>query len=209
MTQMDGRPVVVLLSDEKARERVVRAADRLFYARGIQAVGMDALRTESGVSLKRLYRIFASKEAVVEEVLQRRHVMWVNGLAAATDEVGSPRDRLLAIFDFLGTWFEEDDFRGCAFINSFGEMGGTTDSLAEIVRSHKAGFQDYVAGLVAEAGAPEWLAPQLAVVAEGAQTTAAIAGDPEFARHARRAAETLIDAAMHVRSPEGVTTAMP
>lgn len=190
------------LTDDEARERVVDAADRLFYARGIQAVGMDVLRAESGVSLKRLYRIFASKEAIVEEVLRRRHVRWVDGLAAATDGAGPPRERLLAIFDFLASWFDEEDFRGCAFINSFAELGGTTDSLAQIVRSHKSDFQHYVAGIVADAGAPAWLAPQLAILAEGAQTTAAIGADPETASHARRAAGTLIDAAIPARAGE-------
>jgi hypothetical protein len=56
-----------------------------------------------------------------------------------------------------------------------------------------------VARLVAEAGGPESLAPQLAILAEGAQTTAAIAGTKEAAGHARRAAETLIDVALRDR----------
>ena len=48
---------------------------------------------------------------------------------------------------------------------------------------------------MAEAGVDVSLAPQLAILAEGAQTTAAIEGSPDAAGHARRAAETLIDAA--------------
>ncbi|MDQ3155441.1 MAG: TetR/AcrR family transcriptional regulator [Actinomycetota bacterium] len=184
------------VADEAARELVLGAADRLYNARGIQSVGMDTLQAESGVSLKRLYKLFPSKENIVEQVLRRRHDRWVEGLAEAASSADSPRDRLLAIFDFLGRWFDESDFRGCAFINSFGEMGGTTESLAAIVRSHKADFQAYVAALVEAAGAPASLAPQLALLAEGAQTTAAISGDTNAAADARRAAETLIAVAM-------------
>ena len=82
------------------------------------------------------------------------------------------------------------------FINSFGELGTTAPRIAAIVREHKAGFQARLAELVAEAGGPPSLAAQLAILAEGAQTTAAIAGTNAAAKQARQAAEVLIDAAI-------------
>lgn len=177
------------------RDVIIDTADRLYYARGIQAVGMDELRAAAGVSLKRLYAEFPSKEDIVLAVMQHRHELWTTGVSATVEEVESPRDRLLAIYDYLAGWFSEDSFRGCGFINAFGELGAVSPAVAAIAREHKTSFQEYVAGLVADAGAPAELAPQLAILAEGAQTTAAITGSPEAAQHARRAAETLIDAA--------------
>ncbi|QBI54048.1 TetR/AcrR family transcriptional regulator [Streptomonospora litoralis] len=183
--------------EEQIRRRVLEAADRLFYAYGIQAVGMDAVRAEAQVSLKRLYSAFGSKDALVAAFLRDRSRQWDAGLAAAAEQAGDdPRERLLAVYDFLGTWFEQDGFRGCAFINSFGELGGVSAEIAEAVREQKASFQDYVARLAAEAGAPPSLAPQLAILAEGAQSTAAISGDGAAAADARAAAESLIDAAL-------------
>lgn len=183
------------LTDEAARALVISTADRLYNLRGIQTVGMDALREESGVSLKRLYKLFPSKENIVEEVLRSRHERFMASVDEAVAGAAGPRERLLAVYDYLGAWFEENDFRGCGFINSFGELGGTVDSLALIVRNHKAHFQAYVGRLVTDAGGPGWLAPQLSILAEGAQTTAAIAGTPDAAADARRAAETLMEAA--------------
>ncbi|MEV6636006.1 TetR/AcrR family transcriptional regulator [Actinoplanes sp. NPDC051470] len=183
-------------ADEEIREQVLAAADRLFYRRGVQAVGMDALRTEAGVSLKRLYQLFPSKEGLVEEVLRRRHQAWDDLVEAALASGGTPRDRLLAVYDMLSRWFDEDDFRGCVFINTFGELGGAAPGIAGIVREHKAQFQARLAELITEAGGPPALAPQLAILAEGAQTTAAIAGTSDAAGHARAAAATLIDAAL-------------
>lgn len=177
------------------RDVIIETADRLYYARGIQAVGMDELRAAAGVSLKRLYAEFPSKEDIVLAVMQHRHELWTRGVSATVGEAESPRDRLLAIYDYLAGWFSEDSFRGCGFINAFGELGAVSPAVAAIAREHKTSFQDYVADLVADAGAPAELAPQLAILAEGAQTTAAITGSPEAAQHARRAAETLIDAA--------------
>ncbi|MBU5422837.1 TetR family transcriptional regulator [Cellulomonas hominis] len=182
-------------SDDALREQVLDAADRLYYSRGIQAVGMDELRAAAGVPLKRLYRLFASKDAIVAEVLRRRHALWEEGLTAAVIAAGTPRDRLLAIYDYLAGWFAQGDFHGCMFINAFGELGGCSSEVADLAREHKAGFQAYVAELVEVAGGPPVLAAQLAILAEGAQTTAAISGSPDAAAQARAAAVTLIDAA--------------
>ena len=184
------------MDDETARERVLAAAARLYYARGIQSVGMDDLRAESGVSLKRLYQLFPSKESIVEQVLVRQHDTWNSWLADAIAHAGTPRDRLLAVYDMLARWFRSDTFRGCMFINTFGELGAATPGVAKIIRAHKAGFQARLAELARDAGAPATLAPQLAILAEGAQTTAAIAGNGAPARQARKAAEVLIDAAL-------------
>lgn len=183
------------IGDEAARELVIATADRLYNLRGIQSVGMDALRDSCGISLKRLYRLFPSKEIIVEEVLRSRHERWMASVSEAVAAAETPQDRLLAVFDYLAEWFGDDEFRGCGFINSFGELGGTVESLADIVRKHKADFQAYVGELVQEAGGPAWLGPQLAILAEGAQTTAAIAGTAQAAADARRAATLLMQAA--------------
>lgn len=184
-------------------DRIVEAADRLFYGRGIQAVGMDAVRAEAGVPLKRVYSAFPSKDALVLEVLRHRTRIWDAGIAAAAAEATSPRGKLLAVYDFLDDWFRTSDFRGCGFINAFGELGAVSPAVADVAREQKASFQRYVADLVDQLGAPPALAVQLALLAEGAQTTAAISGTPDAAAHARAAAETLIDAALAQPSPPG------
>ena len=61
-----------------AREQALDAAEKLFYGRGIQSVGMDDIRGASGVSLKRLYQLFPAKEQLVEAYLERRDVRWQN-----------------------------------------------------------------------------------------------------------------------------------
>lgn len=178
-----------------ARTRIVAAADELFYGRGIGKVGMDAVRDASGVSLKTIYREFPSKEDLVLAVLEHRHGLWTRGIDTAAAAATDPRARLLAIYDHLAVWFGESDFRGCGFINAFGELGAAHPRIADAVRGYKSTFQRYVDDLVADAGGPASLGPQLAILAEGAQTTAAIAGTPDAAAAARAAAVVLIDAA--------------
>ncbi|RFU43427.1 TetR/AcrR family transcriptional regulator [Actinomadura logoneensis] len=178
-----------------ASARVLDAAERLFYAQGVQAVGMDAVRSASGVSLRRLYQLFPSKSALVEAYLARRDERWREALAryvAATG--GTPRERVLAVFDWLARWFAEDDFRGCAFVNSFGELGGTSPEVASAARRHKEAFRAYVGDLTEAAGAAPATASHIALLAEGAITTAAVSATPAPAEDAKQAARILLDA---------------
>jgi AcrR family transcriptional regulator len=185
------------MDENEARERILSAAEDLYYRKGYAAVGMDELRAAAGVSLRRLYALYPSKNEIVSAVLERKHGEWESSLSGAVVAAGAdPRDRLLAVYGYLEDWFCTDDFRGCAFINAFGELGGTHPEVARIVRDHKASFQRSMAQLVEDAGGSEALAAQLSILAEGAQSTAAISGDPQAAVQARSAAEVLITASL-------------
>jgi AcrR family transcriptional regulator len=177
-----------------AREKALDAAEALFYGRGVQAVGMDDVRGASGVSLKRLYQLFPAKEHLVVAYLERRDTRWRARLAAHVDGHRDPVRRILAVFDWLELWFAEDDFRGCAWINAYGELGATSPRVADQVRSHKRAFRDYLAGLVAAAGRPEQLTGRILLLAEGAMVTAGITGTSAPAGEAREAAHILLTA---------------
>lgn len=177
--------------------RVLRAADALFYEHGVQAVGMDRIRDASGVSLKRIYQCFPSKGALVEAYLRRRDKWARTALEEHVALHTDPGARVLAVFDWLYDWFDGPDFHGCAFINAFGELGADSEAVAEAVRDHKTAVRQYLRDLTHESGAaePDWLADQLAVLLDGAMSTASITDSPLPAHHARAAAQTLLSAA--------------
>ncbi|MFD5515623.1 TetR/AcrR family transcriptional regulator [Streptomyces sp. NPDC127066] len=176
-----------------AREQALDAAERLFYDRGVQAVGMDDIRGTSEVSLKRLYQLFPSKERLVEAYLERRDVRWRAELAEHVDAQREPERRILAVFDWLGLWFAEPGFRGCAWINAYGELGATSERVAARARAHKTAFRAYLAGLVSAAGRPAALGDHLFLLAEGAMVTAGITRSTEPAAQARAAAQLLLE----------------
>ena len=169
----------------EATERLLEAAEELFYAHGVQAVGMDALRARSGVSLKRLYQCFPAKDDLVEAYLLRRDERWRRSLR---DYVHAHGDRPLAVFDWLFDWFREPGFRGCAFVNSFGEFGEPAAGIAAAIRKHKDEVRAYLRELVPDPA----LADQLCSLMEGATVLAAITGDPGEAVTARNAAKVLL-----------------
>ncbi|MFF4081293.1 TetR/AcrR family transcriptional regulator [Streptomyces sp. NPDC001777] len=172
------------------REALLAAAEALFYERGVQAVGMDAVRAAAGLSLKRIYALFATKEDLVVAVLRRRDRRWLTDLAEYVERREDPRERVLSLFDWLERWFAEPGFRGCAWVNVHGELGSSSPAVLAEVRAHKKAFHDRITAWVGAAtDAP---AGPVCLLAEGAIVTASVTGDPRAARAARTAAGTLI-----------------
>jgi AcrR family transcriptional regulator len=172
--------------------RVLDAATTLFYARGVHDVGMDDIRDAAHVSLKRLYQLFPNKERLVTAYLRRRDDWWRDRLAAHVADIADPRERVLAVFDWMHDWFHEPDYRGCAWINCYGELGAASDPVVEEARMHKEGFRDFLRELVVGAGLPADVGDQLLLLAEGAIVTSALTGDLDSARTARTAAARLV-----------------
>ncbi|QVQ54352.1 TetR/AcrR family transcriptional regulator [Spiractinospora alimapuensis] len=173
--------------------RVLDAADELFYAHGIQAVGMHQIRDASQIPLKRIYRVFPSKAELVEAYLRRRDHQARAALRAHTATPPTPERRILSVFDWLYTWYQLPEFRGCVFNNAFGELGGT-DAIGRAVRKHMSAIREHLHTLAADTTAPDpaALAMQLHVLVCGATSLAAIHGDPTSALHARTNAEALL-----------------
>ena len=183
----------MVLPESEARERVLAAAERLFYERGVHAVGMEAIRDAAGVSLKRIYAMYPSKVALVEAVLIARESAVHLELAHRTGGHATPRERVLAIFDLLEEWFVAPGYRGCEYFNTLAEMGESAPRVAEAVRRHKRSWRELLAARVADAGGPPRLADQLALLINGAMTTAALGDPAAAAADARATAETLLD----------------
>src|ERR1700733_13364761 len=109
-----------------AHERLLNAAYELFSKRGIRAVGTDEVIERAGVAKATLYRHFATKNALVLAVLQRREELWTHGLieAQSAQRGNTPEEQLLAIFDVMHDWFQSrDGYEGCSFINVLLELG--------------------------------------------------------------------------------------
>jgi AcrR family transcriptional regulator len=125
-------------------------------------------------------------------ILDRRDRRWRGSLEAHVNRHRSPDKRVEAVFDWLYQWFAEPDFRGCAWINAFGELSASSPRIVAAVRAHKDAFRDYLAELLAAAGHPRSATAPIFLLAEGAMVTAAISGTPAPARQAKAAATALL-----------------
>jgi len=184
-----------------ARERILQAAAQLFYRHGIHATGVAALTEAAHVSTRTFYQHFPTKNALVEAYL---HHYDVDAPIAPEQQLLRdylpPAKRLLAIFDPLEAQ-QTPVVRGCPFHNAAVEAAGDIPDVAGLVEQHKQAFRTRLTEIAAAAGAadPQSLGKQLAVVYEGATALSTSCNDTQVIADARRAAATLIDAALQTR----------
>src|SRR4051812_49835540 len=79
-----------------ARDRLLDAAARLFYAGGIAATGINAITAEAGVARMSLYNNFASKEELVLAYVEARHQEWLDLYQTRLDSSSDPQAGVLA-----------------------------------------------------------------------------------------------------------------
>ena len=132
-------------SSLSARERILVSAHDLFYKNGIRATGVDLLIAQAKVTKTTFYRHFPSKNDLIIAFLKYRHERWRNWFVDCLERHG---DNLDAICPCLAEWFDSDNFRGCAFINSVVEMSSVIPEVAEISRDHKQDIGDIITALL-------------------------------------------------------------
>ncbi len=179
------------------RERLLQAASELFYAEGVQSVGIDRVIERAGVAKASLYSTFGSKEQLVCAYLDARHAQTLGRLRSAADTVEDPVERILAVFDAQARLFRAPDFHGCAFTAAATEApaGGRVDEAAE---SYRRDIRALFTELAAAAGAPDpaLLASQLQLIYDGGGLAVKMDRNPGIAVPARAAATALIAAAL-------------
>ena len=186
------------MDTSSARQRILDTAFRLFYSRGIRAVGVDLIIAESGVAKATFYRHFPAKDDLVVAYLDKVDGIWSGQLHAAAEAAGpEAADQLVGLFDALGTACRRDGYRGCAFINAAAEATPGTP-VHERTIAHKHDVLAWVRDLAEQAGAadPAGLARSLTLLLDGGLAAGALDADPEAATQARAAAELLVTAAV-------------
>jgi AcrR family transcriptional regulator len=180
---------------EDAGVAILAAADRLFYERGVAGVGMDDVRDEAGVSLRRLYSLYPSKRDLIAAWLRDRHERWMSWFRGAVDaSTAHGVDPLVATFDAIEAWASSPSYRGCAFLNLLAETTEIDDEHRDIAADHKRELVRYLASLAAtaHADAPAWLPSVFGVLIDGSIVQAAVFGSVDPVRDARRAAAQLL-----------------
>src|SRR6266851_923336 len=180
--------------DESARGRLLNAATHLFCKDGINATGIDAIINEAGTAKTTLYKLFGSKTNLVHAVLESEGKQWREWFIGAMESGGGDAQaKLTRIFPALKSWFGEERFYGCPFINAVAEHDKDQKQFRAIAMRHKKVVLAHIEKLAAEMGAaePELLAHQLALLIDGAIVAAMVSRNPAVADTAGLAAGSL------------------
>ena len=184
----------------RARQQLLEAAARLFYADGLTATGIDTITAEAGVAKMSLYNNFASKADLVRAYLEARHEEWLALYRRRLERASGPRDRVLAVFDAYADHAAlayEHGFRGCGLLNAAAELPAGDPGRA-VVRAHKEEVEGLLAGHLEDLlrGRPDQaraMAEHLSFLLEGAVARAGLEGDGARLRHAREIASGLLE----------------
>jgi AcrR family transcriptional regulator len=181
-----------------ARDRLLVAADELFYAEGVHVVGIDRIVERAGVAKASLYSIFGSKDELVRAYLENHFRQRQTGIANILAAHDTPRERLLGIFAELEAALEGSEFRGCRFISA-GAEARPGDASEVVADRYRAWLRSLFIELAAAAGAEDARAVgrQLALLYDGAAVAARMDQDRRGAATAvHAAAAALLDAAI-------------
>lgn len=161
------------------RDDVIDAAMRVFYRHGFHASSLDDIQKEGGISRMTLYNHFKSKDELVAAAMQRRDEIFRDRMTKFVESHAStPRERILAVFDFHEDWFTGDEFCGCMFINASAEFAAPDSEPRRIAAEHKQEIVRYLRDQIAAAGIknPGEVAEQINILLEGAIVTARVIG---------------------------------
>ncbi|MEU7579782.1 helix-turn-helix domain-containing protein [Streptomyces sp. NPDC041068] len=178
------------------RERILAAATRLFAAQGINATGMEQVAEQAPVSKRTLYAHFRTKDELVIAHLRELASSDATLESVLTREDIPPRERILAMFDQPAA--DAAPVRGCPFIDAAAEFPDPQSAAHSYAREQKLRMVQLVTALARELGCrePDALAEQLATLADGAASRAMVLDDADYGRHARAAAEILLERAL-------------
>ncbi|MFC8516551.1 TetR/AcrR family transcriptional regulator [Streptomyces sp. NPDC057257] len=166
----------------EARERLLKTAGQLFYAEGIQRVGVDRLVAESKVTNATFYRHFPSKEDLA--------VAYIGSVdQAIRTQIGSltaadlPPDAILrGIGASLVDQIRSPGYRGCAFLNAAAEFPDPDHPVHRAVVQHRAWFLQTITALFTEitAAQADHAGRHFVMLRDGAMS-AGYLGDPVLA----------------------------
>jgi AcrR family transcriptional regulator len=176
-----------------ARERLLAAADELFYEKGINLVGIDRVIEHAGVAKASLYDCFGSKEELIRAYLQGRADKREARIRKRLAGLETPQEKILGIFDLLAEIVNRTDYRGCVFQRASAEAGASS-MIKGACDASRAWLRSQFTELARQAKAadPELLGQQLVFLYDGASLAASVDGDRKAPQAAKALAAQII-----------------
>jgi AcrR family transcriptional regulator len=193
-----------------AREQILNVAGDLFFRQGYHAVGVDTIVEQSGIAKMTLYRHFPSKDDLIAAYLEDANALFWRYFDEATAHANSPREKMIAAFEWVEHMTGTPACHGCAFQMSAAEFPNMNHPAHQVALQHKEAVRQRFHELAQAAGAhdPAALADQLLLLMDGAWAAKRMFGLPNPASHVASAAAALIDAQLDGATPATAARAM-
>jgi AcrR family transcriptional regulator len=182
----------------EVRARILDTASRLFYERGVRAVGVDLVVLEAGVAKTSLYRYFPTKDDLIAAFLEREDVeFWAQWDGVAMQFSDDPAGELDAHMRWIGERLARSNYRGCPQINVAAEFAEQDHPARQVSRRHMQALRGRLLDIAKRLDVPQpnELAAQLAVLVNGAFVSSGLLGPDEATTVLRGALKALLTGA--------------
>ncbi len=177
------------------RDRILDTASRLFYERGVRAVGVDLVVLEAAVAKTSLYRYFPTKDDLIVAFLEREDVeFWAQWDGVAARFPDDPAGELDAHMRWIGERLARSNYRGCPQINVAAEFAEQDHPARQVSQRHMQALRGHLFDIAKRLNVPrpKQLAAQLAVLVNGAFVSSGLLGADEAIGVLRAALKALL-----------------
>lgn len=181
---------------ERTRQRIVEAANRLFYHKGYNRTSFTDVVDAAGVPRGNIYYYFKTKDEILKAAIQYRLDRIRGMLQLWTETFRTPLERIKRFLDILPGSVESLQQFGCPMGSLNTELGKEQRELQAEARALFLVFEDWLADQLAElgyAGRARELARRLLAWGQGISVITHVHGDADFLRQEKARMDAWVD----------------
>lgn len=141
---------ILNIAGMQPKERILDTVSVLFHKQGYNATGINQIIEEAKVAKASFYQHFKSKEDLCVAFLSQRHLFWFDALEKFSSKEKDSKSKVLASFNFLIFMNQNENFRGCSFLNILSEIPSDNVKIIQVIQSHKTDLQHYFRNIIAD-----------------------------------------------------------
>ncbi|NQX93092.1 MAG: TetR/AcrR family transcriptional regulator [Flavobacteriales bacterium] len=130
------------------RSHIVQTASELFYKNGYNATGINEIIAESGIAKATLYNHFKSKKELCIAYLEHKNSTFKTDIKQYCLAKPSGKEQILALFDYLKEFYQQNDFNGCWCIKTVAEIPTDEEVIREEIQNQKLQLIKFIESLL-------------------------------------------------------------
>jgi AcrR family transcriptional regulator len=181
---------------ERTRQRIVEAANRLFYHQGYNRTSFSDVVEAAGVPRGNIYYYFKTKDEILEAAISYRIERISQMLEAWNGTYRTPIERLHRFIAILTNSADAIMRYGCPMGTLNTELGKDQDELQQQAEGLFRIFEDWLSDQFAElgyAGQAYELALRLMAMGQGINVMAHVHNDPAFLKREKQRLDDWVD----------------
>ncbi len=180
----------------KTKERIIKAASRLFQREGVRDVSLDMIASEADLTKRTIYYHFRSKDDIITAYLQSRDQPNLNQFQKWFKEAeGELPDKIEGVFVGLTHVMQHPRWKGCGFLRTSVELIKMPGHPAvQAAQAHKKRVEMWLTAVFSDYGLEELspkLAKQIMLLLEGSFSMMLLHKDTSYVREAGKVANLL------------------